>query len=71
MSGSGDDWANLLVGNLKHLMFWAGLFMIIVTPFYFIRCLRRRDSGFEDIGKGFILGMFGVAFFMAGLLWDT
>lgn len=71
MSGSGDDWISLFVGNLKYVMFFAGMLMMIVTPFYFIRCIRRRGSGFENIGKGFILGMFGVAFFIAGLMWDV
>jgi hypothetical protein len=71
MSGTGEEWVTLLVGNLRFVLFFAGMLMMIVTPFYFIRCLRRRGSGFEDLGKGFILGMFGVAFFLAGLLWNT
>lgn len=71
MSSTGDSWITLFVANLKYVMFFAGMLMCIATPFYFIRCIRRRGSGFEDIGKAFILGMFGVAFFIAGLLWDV
>lgn len=71
MSGTGDEWLELFLFNLKYVLLFGGILMMIVTPFYFIRCIRRRGSGFSDIGKAFILGMFGVAFFMAGLLWDT
>ena len=64
---NGDNWVTILIGNLKYVMFFAGMLMCIITPFYLFRCLKRRR--FEDIGRVAIMGMFGIAFLLAGLLW--
>jgi hypothetical protein len=63
MTYTGEDIAYEFFSNLVGIMGFFGLFLLVITPFYFIRCIKRRD----DIGKPFVCLIFGLAFFLSWL----